>query len=207
MDFNTLPIFNWQRVLLSSGFVILLFLHMFFHKIKHCVQPHGNDAQDYNGHQHPGKLKSLAAVDNKITKTFSCADKFTDDHTYQTETDIYFHNTDDQRNGSWQNDFCQLLFFVSAKGFDEFQFIRISLTETGIQIDNRAKDSNGHTGHNDSTFIRSKPYNKKRRKSRFRQAVMQIIETTASLSKAVLLYSHMVSHGLIFSHLLKILYW
>ena len=30
MDFNTLPIFNWQRVLLSSGFVILLFLHMFF---------------------------------------------------------------------------------------------------------------------------------------------------------------------------------
>lgn len=36
---------------------------------------------------------------------------------------------------------------------------------------------------------------------------MQIIETTASLSKAVLLYSHMVSHGLIFSHLLKILYW
>ena len=34
---------------------------------------------------------------------------------------------------------------------------------------------------------------------------MQIIETTAS--KAVLLYSHMVSHGLIFSHLLKILYW
>ena len=82
MDFNTLPIFNWQRVLLSSGFVILLFLHMFFHKIKHCVQPHGNDAQDYNGHQHPGKLKSLAAVDNKITKTFSCADKFTDDHVH-----------------------------------------------------------------------------------------------------------------------------
>ena len=36
---------------------------------------------------------------------------------------------------------------------------------------------------------------------------MQIIETTTSLSKAVLLYSHMVSHGLIFSHLLKILYW
>lgn len=32
---------------------------------------------------------------------------------------------------------------------------------------------------------------------------MQIIETTASLSKAVLLYSHMVSHGLIFLISLK----
>ena len=54
---------------------------------------------------------------------------------------------------------------MSAKSFDQFQFIRISLAETGVQIDDGAKDGNGYTGYNDGTLIGTEPYNKKRRKS------------------------------------------
>ena len=68
-------------------------MNTLFYKVQHCVQTHGNDAQDHNGHQHPGELKGLAAVDNKISKAFSGTDEFADDHTNQTKADIYFHNT------------------------------------------------------------------------------------------------------------------
>ncbi len=144
---------------------------MLFHKIQYCVQAHGNDAQDHNGHQYPSELKGLAAVDDKIAKAGSCADKFTDDDTNQAKSDIHLHNTEDEGDGRGQDDFCQLFFFVSAKGFDQLQLIRVSLAEAGIQADDGAEDGDGHTGHDDGTLVCTEPHDEKGGKGRFREAV------------------------------------
>ena len=74
-------------------FLGLIFPYPFFNKIQDSIQHHSDYAQDYNGHQNPGELESLAAVDDQISETFSGTDKFSDDHAYQTETDIDLHYT------------------------------------------------------------------------------------------------------------------
>ena len=82
----------------------------FFNKSKDSVQDNGDDAQDDNGHQHPGKFKGLAGINDQIAKSFPGTDKFSYDHTYQTQTYVYFHNTKQQRNRRWKNNFCKFFF-------------------------------------------------------------------------------------------------
>ena len=64
---------------------------MFFDEIQCGIQPHCDHAQDYDGHEHPGEFKCLRTVDDQVTESLSCTDKFSDDHTNQAKTDIYFH--------------------------------------------------------------------------------------------------------------------
>ena len=150
---------------------MLSFLYILFQKIKHCIQSHGNNTQDHNGHKNPGEFKGLASIDDEISEAFPGTDELADDNTYQTEANVYFHNTDDQRKGSWQNNFCQFFFFVASQSFNQFQFFRICLAETGVQINNRTKDSHGHAGNYNGSFIGTQPYNQKRCKGRFRETV------------------------------------
>ena len=139
----------------------LPFLCTFFNKIQNGIQPHCDHAQDYDGHQYPRQLKRLGTVDDQVSKSLSCTNKFSDDHAYQAEPDIYLHNAEDQRNRRGQHDLGQLLFFSAAKGFDKLQLFRVSLAETGLEIDHGAKDSHRHACNNDGADICAQPYNKK----------------------------------------------
>lgn len=96
-------------------------MYIFFQKIKHCIQSHGNNTQDHNGHKNPGEFKSLASIDDKISETFSGTDELADDNTHQTETNVYFHNTDDQRKEAGR------MIFVSFSfcGLPEFQSVLV----------------------------------------------------------------------------------
>lgn len=65
----------------------------FFNQIQHAVQSHGDKTQNQNGHKNRSQLKGLAGVYDQISKSLSGADKFSDNHTYQTKTDVYLHDT------------------------------------------------------------------------------------------------------------------
>ena len=47
------------------------------------IQPHCDHAQDHDGHEHPSEFKCLRTVDDLVTESVSCTDKFSDDHTNQ----------------------------------------------------------------------------------------------------------------------------
>ena len=97
-----------------------LFLIVFFNESQDSVEKHGNDAKDHNGHKNPSEFKGLASIDDEIPEAFPGTNELADDNTYQAEADVYFHNTDDQRNRSWQNDFYQFFFFVASQSFNQF---------------------------------------------------------------------------------------
>lgn len=65
-----------------TPFLQLMFPDLFFNKIKCKIQQHGNDAEDYNGHQDPCKSECLASVNDQVSQAFSGTDKFSDDHAY-----------------------------------------------------------------------------------------------------------------------------
>ena len=64
---------------------------MFFNQIQCGIQPHCNHTQDHDGHEYPGEFECLGSVNDQVTESLSGTDKFSDDHTDQAETDIYFH--------------------------------------------------------------------------------------------------------------------
>ena len=69
------------------------FLYLLLDQIQNRVKCHGDDTQDHNRHQDPGELEGLTSVDDKISETFPGTDKFADDNTHQTETDVDLHDT------------------------------------------------------------------------------------------------------------------
>ena len=79
-------------------FLGLIFPYPFFNKIQDSIQHHSDYAQDYNGHQNPGELESLAAVDDQISESLFGGEKFTDDDADQAETDVDLHVGENQRD-------------------------------------------------------------------------------------------------------------
>lgn len=61
-------------------------------KIDQCVKEDRHNAEDYNGHDHGGKLENLTGIDDQIAKTSFAADHFSDHNADEREADIYFHN-------------------------------------------------------------------------------------------------------------------
>ena len=152
-------------------FLLLPFLCTFLNEIQNGVQPHRDYAQDYDGHQHPGQLKGLGTVDDEIPQTLAGTDKFSDDHADKAQSNIDFHHTQDEGHGRRKDDLCQFVFFCAAEGADKFQFLRVGFTETGVEIDDRAKDRHGYSGDDDRPDISTKPDDEKRGEGRFWQAV------------------------------------
>ena len=60
----------------------------FFNQSDQSIEQHGDHAEDTDTHQQPVEFKNLTSVDDHISKTFSATDKFSDDHAYQTKSDI-----------------------------------------------------------------------------------------------------------------------
>ena len=56
-------------------------------------------AQYQDGRDHHIQLKGLAAVNDQVSESSSGGKKFSDNHTYQCQTDIYLGSTEDYRNG------------------------------------------------------------------------------------------------------------
>ena len=71
--------------------VFRFFSVQFFRQIQALIQAHGQDAENYNGHQHHIQLEDLAPVDDKIAQSFPASDEFADDDAHQAEADIDFH--------------------------------------------------------------------------------------------------------------------
>ena len=72
---------------------LLQSLHIpLFHPMDEHIQSDGDQAQDDDGHEDPVKLEYLTAIDNEKSKSFSGCDEFSDDHAYEAESDIHFHD-------------------------------------------------------------------------------------------------------------------
>lgn len=143
----------------------------FFCQIQALIQAHGQDAENYNGHQHHIQLEDLAPVDDKIAQSFPASDEFADDDAHQAEADIDFHRIQKDGHRTGQDDFGEHIPFPAAQGINEFGFLRVHFQKAGVDGENASEYGHGHTCHDDSPHIGSQPYDEKRGQSRFRQAV------------------------------------
>ena len=82
----------------------------------------------------PFHFESLAGIDDQIAKALSCSQKFSDDHTHETKSDIDFHGIDDGAYVGGDDDFGQHLKFCAAQGIDQEDLFRICGEKCGVQI-------------------------------------------------------------------------
>lgn len=122
-------------------------------------------------YQSVSELEHLAAVNDQITKTASCADKFTDHDTYQAQPDIDFKRTEQERHGRRQDHLEQGILFRPSQSIDQLDGIRIHFLETAVQVDDGTEDRHRHSGNDNGAHIGAQPDDQKRCHCRFRQAV------------------------------------
>lgn len=115
--------------------------------------------------------EGLASINDKIPQSLAGADELPNNHANQTETNVYLHHTQNQRNRRGQNDFQKFILLRSAQSGDQFSFFRVHLFKSRIKAYDGAKNGNGHTGYDDCSFICPKPYDKKGRKCRLWKTV------------------------------------
>ena len=107
----------------------------------------------------------LRAVDDQITQSTSCGQKFSDDDAYKGEADIDLNGADDRRDAAWQNNFGEAVFFCSAKRAYQDQLIVINFVKAGIQADDRTEYGYGDSGYDDGFCPGAQPYDKERGQS------------------------------------------
>lgn len=82
---------NFARCSRKSGMICSCNVyHPFFHQTDRLIKNHGDDAQENDRQDHPVKFEDLAAVNNEKSQSLPGSDKFTDDHTNQTEPVLTF---------------------------------------------------------------------------------------------------------------------
>ena len=135
------------------------------------VENQGDQTQHHESGDQIVQLEDLAGVDDQIPETFSGGEKFSDDHTDQTETDIDFKDADHGRQAGREDHIAQSFSFAASKSMDEFDLLTVSLPKCSIHADNAAKDSDRHAGNNDGARAASKPYDQKRCQCRFWKTV------------------------------------
>ncbi len=101
----------------------------------------------------------LRAVDDQITQSTSCGQKFSDDDAYKGEADIDLNGADDRRDAAWQNNFGEAVFFCSAKRAYQDQLIVINFVKAGIQADDRTEYGYGDSGYDDRFHPCTEPDN------------------------------------------------
>ena len=76
----------------------------------------------------------LTTINYHVAETLFGTDKFSDDDTNQTQSDIDLHDGEQIRNVGGQNDLVQDARGISVKCRDEFDFIRRCLHITGVEV-------------------------------------------------------------------------
>ena len=112
----------------------------FFNPCQELVEEHGQNTQDNDAHHDPVQFENLAAIDDQITETGIGGEEFTDDDTYQAQTDIDFHIADDGRDTGRKDNIAHSVFPGAAEGADQQQFISIYMRKGSVQVDDRAEN-------------------------------------------------------------------
>lgn len=127
--------------------------------------------RDDDGEDHIIHLEDLRAIDDQIAESAVGSEKFSDDYTNKTESDVDLHCADQQWDRARYHDLHHNVALTSAEGVDQFDFLRIGLEKASEQCDDGAEDGNGDGGDNNRADVVAEPYDQYRSKSRFRQAV------------------------------------
>ncbi len=150
---------------------LMFFLIVFFGKSKYLIKQHGQNTQDDNAEHDIIQTEDLTAVDNQISQAGIGRQKFTDDDTYEAESDIHLHVADDGGNAGGQNDIAKNIPAGASQSPDEQQFIIVYVDKSSIQVDDRAEYGHCDTADNDGFHVVAEPYDQDRCQSGFWQAV------------------------------------
>ena len=127
---------------------LILFQHSFFHYIDQSIQSHCHNTEQNNRHEKPIHLKYLTGIDDQISKSAFGSEKFSDNDSHKTKSDIVFHIAYDCRNRGRQYNFCKRMPAVSVQCIYQFDLFLIDIDKGGIQIQDTSEDGDGHSGNN-----------------------------------------------------------
>lgn len=96
----------------------------------------------------PIHLKYLTGIDDQISKSAFGSEKFSDNDSHKTKSDIDFHIAYDCRNRGRQYNFCKRMPAVSVQCIYQFDLFLIDIDKGGIQIQDTSEDGDGHSGNN-----------------------------------------------------------
>lgn len=122
--------------------------HSFFHYIDQSIQSHCHNTEQNNRHEKPIHLKYLTGIDDQISKSAFGSEKFSDNDSHKTKSDIDFHIAYDCRNRGRQYNFCKRMPAVSVQCIYQFDLFLIDIDKGGIQIQDTSEDGDGHSGNN-----------------------------------------------------------
>ncbi len=163
--------FREDRVAALSDPTVVSFQIPFFSQTDQRIESHRHDTEQEDRHQQPIHFEDLTGVDDQVAESVSGGEKFSDDDTDQTQTDVDFHVADDRRNGTRQYDFCQRMAFGAVERVDQFDLFRVDSLEFRIQVQYASENRNGHSGNDDRFGVGSEPDDQKRGECRFRETV------------------------------------
>ena len=122
---------------------LILFQHSFFHYIDQSIQSHCHNTEQNNRHEKPIHLKYLTGIDDQISKSAFGSEKFSDNDSHKTKSDIDFHIAYDCRNRGRQYNFCKRMPAVSVQCIYQFDLFLIDIDKGGIQIQDTSEDGDG----------------------------------------------------------------
>ena len=122
--------------------------HSFFHYVDQSIQSHCHNTEQNNRHEKPIHLKYLTGIDDQISKSAFGSEKFSDNDSHKTKSDIDFHIAYDCRNRGRQYNFCKRMPAVSVQCIYQFDLFLIDIDKGGIQIQDTSEDGDGHSGNN-----------------------------------------------------------
>lgn len=93
-------------------------------------------------------LKYLTGIDDQISKSAFGSEKFSDNDSHKTKSDIDFHIAYDCRNRGRQYNFCKRMPAFSVQCIYQFDLFLIDIDKGGIQIQDTSEDGDGHSGNN-----------------------------------------------------------
>ena len=79
------------------------------------VEPKGYDTEQKNGCDHHIQLKYLGSINDQISKTSSGGKEFSDNDTYQSQTNIDFSGAEQDGDRTGKNYFEEHVFFGAAQ--------------------------------------------------------------------------------------------
>lgn len=73
------------------SFALIFFLIIMLRPLDQPIKHHGDRTQDHNGSDHHAKLEHLRSIDDQISESAPCGQKFSDDDADQSKADIHLH--------------------------------------------------------------------------------------------------------------------
>ena len=97
---------------------LILFQHSFFHYIDQSIQSHCHNTEQNNRHEKPIHLKYLTGIDDQISKSAFGSEKFSDNDSHKTKSDIDFQDTDHGGEAGGTDHMSHHLQPVATQGID-----------------------------------------------------------------------------------------